>query len=414
MKLIKAGFFGMAVSLSFSLVACGPAPNPVTQPSSITPTSTPDPIPTEPPLPSGSPDSQAPIPGQPTPSPTASSENGGSGTGTAPSNSPDDQTGQVIATAIRLFTPGSVLNSGNTFQLTAEVLKGLEKLTGVGLEWTSSKPNLIQVDNNGKVTALSDSGSSVITARIPNTELSASVTLELRSSGSGGGGGGGGVIITPTPDPGAPQITPVITQLTPDPVDVGAALTITGTDFTSSSTVTIGGVAATITSQTPTQLVVTVPTSLSSGSTNVVVSNAALTATLAVTVNVPLVISSFTPQQGISGTSVVLTGRKFTGATAVTFNGAAATFTVDSDTQITAKVPFGAVTDGKINVVVPTENADSSTDFDVTGRVFLSDRARLAPITVQAGSMLASVFTKRLMPVRRAMKSGLLQAPINL
>jgi hypothetical protein len=42
----------------------------------------------------------------------------------------------------------------------------------------------------------------------------------------------------------------------------------------------------------------------------------------------------------VGGTSVVITGRNFTGATAVMFGANAATsFTVDSDTQITAVSP---------------------------------------------------------------------------
>src|SRR5438093_3474462 len=47
-------------------------------------------------------------------------------------------------------------------------------------------------------------------------------------------------------------------------------------------------------------------------------------------------IGSFTPTSGSAGTSVTITGTGFAGATAVTFNGAASTFSVDSDTQITA------------------------------------------------------------------------------
>jgi hypothetical protein len=76
------------------------------------------------------------------------------------------------------------------------------------------------------------------------------------------------------------------------------------------------------------------------------------------------VISSFTPTHGTVGTSVAITGSGFTGATAVRFNGAAATFTVNSDTAITAAVPAAAST-GKIAVVVSGIVARSSTPFYV-------------------------------------------------
>jgi hypothetical protein len=66
------------------------------------------------------------------------------------------------------------------------------------------------------------------------------------------------------------------------------------------------------------------------------------------------VITSFTPTSGPAGTSVTITGRDFTGATAVFFGGTVAhTFTVNSATQIVAVVPLGAAS-GPVSVVTPT------------------------------------------------------------
>ena len=65
------------------------------------------------------------------------------------------------------------------------------------------------------------------------------------------------------------------------------------------------------------------------------------------------------------GTTVTITGTNLTGATSVKFNGVAATFTVNSATQITATVPAGATT-GKIEVVAPSGTVTSTTDFTVT------------------------------------------------
>jgi IPT/TIG domain len=65
----------------------------------------------------------------------------------------------------------------------------------------------------------------------------------------------------------------------------------------------------------------------------------------------PIVVA-FLPLSGPVGTSVTITGTGFTGATAVTFNGTSASFTVDNDLQITATVPVGA-TDGPIAVTTP-------------------------------------------------------------
>ena len=77
-------------------------------------------------------------------------------------------------------------------------------------------------------------------------------------------------------------------------------------------------------------------------------------------------IQSFNPPSGPVGTPVMITGTSFTGAKKVTFGGVKATsFTVDSDTQVTATVPTGAVT-GKIAITTPGGTAVSATDFTVT------------------------------------------------
>jgi hypothetical protein len=76
------------------------------------------------------------------------------------------------------------------------------------------------------------------------------------------------------------------------------------------------------------------------------------------------VLTSFAPATGLVGTSVGISGSGFTGATAVDFKDAAATFTVDSDTHITATVPSGA-TSGPITVTTPGGTAASAGSFTV-------------------------------------------------
>ena len=77
-------------------------------------------------------------------------------------------------------------------------------------------------------------------------------------------------------------------------------------------------------------------------------------------------VTGFNPTSGLVGTNVTITGENFTGATAVTFNGASQpTFTVNpAGTQITAAVPAGATT-GKIAVTTPVSTATSASDFTV-------------------------------------------------
>jgi len=77
-------------------------------------------------------------------------------------------------------------------------------------------------------------------------------------------------------------------------------------------------------------------------------------------------ITSFSPTTGPVGTQVVINGTGLTQTSKVTFGGVAATtFTVNSDTQITATVPTGAVS-GKIAITTPGGVARSSGSFTVT------------------------------------------------
>jgi hypothetical protein len=79
----------------------------------------------------------------------------------------------------------------------------------------------------------------------------------------------------------------------------------------------------------------------------------------------PPTITGFSPTTGPVGTGVTISGTKFTGATAVTFNGVSATFTVNSSTNISATVPSGAAT-GLIAVTTPDGTATSAASFTVT------------------------------------------------
>ncbi len=84
------------------------------------------------------------------------------------------------------------------------------------------------------------------------------------------------------------------------------------------------------------------------------------------TVTAPVVtISSVAPLSGVAGTTVTITGGGFQGATAVTFNGTPASFTVVSPSEITATVPAGAAT-GPVAVTTPAGTATSSVSFEIS------------------------------------------------
>jgi hypothetical protein len=65
------------------------------------------------------------------------------------------------------------------------------------------------------------------------------------------------------------------------------------------------------------------------------------------------------------GTSVVIFGSGFTSTSQVMFNGTVTTFVINSDSQITAPVPTGAVT-GSISITTANGTTYSVQSFTVT------------------------------------------------
>jgi IPT/TIG domain len=169
--------------------------------------------------------------------------------------------------------------------------------------------------------------------------------------------------------PSAVAAAPTITSFNPPSGPVGTSVTITGTGFQDASVVTgveFNNVAAVFTVNSDVQITATVPAGATDG--NIEVTDAEGTAVSATNFDVtpsPVpTITSFTPTSGPVGTTVVITGTGFTGASSVTFNNVSAAFIFNSDTQITATVPATATT-GLIRVITPGGTATSSTNFTV-------------------------------------------------
>lgn len=70
------------------------------------------------------------------------------------------------------------------------------------------------------------------------------------------------------------------------------------------------------------------------------------------------------PTSGKVGATVQILGTNLAGATAVSFNGTLAAFTVDSATEISATVPAGATT-GFVTVTTSTGTLKSNARFQV-------------------------------------------------
>lgn len=102
----------------------------------------------------------------------------------------------------------------------------------------------------------------------------------------------------------------------------------------------------------------------------------------------PPTVTGLSPTSGASGTSVTLTGTNFTGVTAVTFGGtAASSFTVNSATSITATAPAGT---GTVNVRV-TNPAGTSSTGAANQYTFLTAPGAPTGATATAGDAQATV-----------------------
>ncbi len=143
----------------------------------------------------------------------------------------------------------------------------------------------------------------------------------------------------------------------------GAKVGMLGQGFSSSSVVKFGGTkATTISLSGTTYITATVPAGALTGSVTVATGSTTLTSTK--NFNVTPTMTSFSPSSGAVGTLVTITGTGLKQTTKVTFNGQPASFTVVSDTEVTATVPTGATT-GKIIVTTKGGSVTSATSFTV-------------------------------------------------
>jgi YD repeat-containing protein len=154
---------------------------------------------------------------------------------------------------------------------------------------------------------------------------------------------------------------------------VGTAVTIYGTGFSptaSENTVTFNGTAASVSSASPTQLVVTVPAGATTGSIGVTAPAGSASGsspfTVTATSGAPT-ITSFTPAIATPGTAVSITGTNFEPTPTnnrLRFNIVPAPITSSTATSIAVSVPGGA-TSGRLSLATPGGATQSTDDFFV-------------------------------------------------
>jgi len=226
------------------------------------------------------------------------------------------------------------------------------------------------------------------------------------------------------------QSAPSISSISPNPAGVGMTVTLTGTNFGSSGTVTFNGVAASPTTWNSTTIVTPVPVGASSGNVVVTVGGQASNSFNFTVNNGPVSyiyddlgrlvgvidvlgnaatysydavgnilsitrlnpnqvsIMQFSPKGGPLGASVTISGTGFSstpGQNTVKFNGTTAAVTSASTFQLQVTVPAGATT-GTISVTSPNGTASSTSNFTVTAGSGIPSITSFSPTSGAAGT----------------------------
>ena len=154
-------------------------------------------------------------------------------------------------------------------------------------------------------------------------------------------------------------VNPIITTLSPASGGPGGLINVNGTGFGTSGgnqgndRLYFNGLVAYVVSWSPSSIQAYVPVGATTGPVTITESGTVSNG-VTFTVSGPPVITSISPEVGVIGSSVTITGSGFGSApssSVVTFYGIAASTTIWSDTQIVATVPAGAVT-GEVDVKV--------------------------------------------------------------
>jgi trimeric autotransporter adhesin len=243
---------------------------------------------------------------------------------------------------IAITTPGGTVNSVSDFNvlLLPEITAispdfglVLELITITGVNFTDAS----DVSFNGVTAAYEVNSDTEIIAEVPAGATTGPITVT--TIGGTAKSGTFTVIVS----------APHISDISPASGQVLEIVTITGVNFTGASDVSFNGATAAYEINSDTEIIAEVPVGATTGLVTVTTSGGTATSsTFTVIVPAPSV-SAISSTSGLIGDLVIISGVNFSGATNVSFNGAAAGYTVDNDGQITAQVPSGAIT-GPITV----------------------------------------------------------------
>ena len=265
-----------------------------------------------------------------------------------------------IAPSVTSFSPTSAV-PGTVVTITGTYFTGVTNVRFNGIDSpsfaansdTTIKATVPTGAGTGKITVVTSDGSGVSTGDFTTVAIPSSITFAPTSGG------------------------------------VGTAVVVSGSNFTGTTAVKFGSTSvpsADIDVVSATEIDVHVPTGATTGKITVTNAAGSGTSSGSFTVLPAPTVSSFTPLNGVGGTTLVtINGKNFTGVTGVSFNGTPATsFGFVSDTKVTATVPSGAST-GQITVTTAAGSGHSTGSFLVYQPPTITG---LTPATQQAGGQI--------------------------
>ncbi|MDB5261752.1 MAG: domain, repeat protein, partial [Adhaeribacter sp.] len=269
------------------------------------------------------------------------------------------------------------INLGGGANILAPTISGIAPASGqTGSSVVISGSNLINttsvtfngttasfvIDNDGQITATVPSGATTGLVAVANQTATANGPTYT-------------VILQPVP---------TITGFTPASGPIGETVTITGTDFTGATSVRFNSVAAAYTVSNSGQIIATVPASATTGPITITTSGGTVSSTTNFTVLLLPEITGISPDFGLVGEIITITGVNFTGATDVSFNGVSAAYVVNTDGEIIAEVPAGATT-GPISVTTSGGTANSATFTIIVSAPHIS---AITPVSSPVGEII--------------------------
>ena len=263
--------------------------------------------------------------------------------GVSPSNPNDLFTNVSPVTVTGLSPSQGIQVGGNSVSITGTYFS-----TGATVMFGSTPATNVVVNSATSITATAPAGTG---------EVNVTVTTSQGTSAENSAD-----LYTYEPPPTVTSVSPAS-----GPIAGGTSVTLGGTGFVTGMTVDFGsnlGTSVNVTSSTSATVTSPQGSSMSGGAVNVTVTTVDGTSPIAgadqFTYVSPVTVTGLSVHSGApaGGTSVVITGTDFTGASAVKFGGdAAASFTVNSNTQITATSPAGG---GTVDVTVTNGSYSSA------------------------------------------------------